>query len=699
MGRTGYHLLSILVVALLVFGGSATFGFVWDDLVLLVDNADYEELAPGKLFLSLPNGVEYLPFRDLSYVVDYALWGWNPLGFHLTNVVLYLLSLVALYFLTRRLTESLFEAEDSAPGPSPALVALVTTFLFAVHPLHSECVDFVHCRNVLLSGLFFFMSCHFYLAFLFEKKRLFYAAALVCFLIAIFSKATTIILPCILLLFLFQTKKLRTPLPLSLIPFFGLAAAGYLLFRAVAIESEMVGNEGVVVFGSLTVSSRLAVALQIPLFYIGKLIAPVGLSTLYSVEFDRALLSFKALASGAVLSLLLVIGVALRKRFPEALFALLWFLICLLPVLNTFYTSPVVADRYAYLSSFAFVYLLSVLLFRFAPGRSPRWVAAAAMAIVLVYAALSVARNETWRSEETLYSSMIRTAPEDPTGYENLAFYRWSHGQRDEALELFAKAKELNPLGAYSELAQGEIAFEAGRWDEAIAALKECVALKSYSVRGWYLLGKTYEKTGDIDLALESYSKVLTSSETWLSKERTHAEERLKALRRQLASRFERMRKKIEENPNDLNRRVELALALQWAGLLEEALSEFQGLLDRGGANWQLHYNMGLINRDLGRDEAAIKHFKQSLSSLAENPVVMNHLALLYQKTKQYDTAIALFEKAIEVDSEFSHAPFNLARLYFQLGDRENALRGFRAVQTSFPELVPLTAPFVDALE
>ena len=157
------HLLIILSFVVAVFGASTRFDFVWDDHIHLIGHDVYASFDLGRIFFSLANQVEYLPIRDVSYALDYALWGENPFGFHLTNLTLYFLNAVFVYLMTRRLTPLLFSTRRAISERKTGEVALLTALLFAVHPLHSEPVSFISCRNVLLSGLFSFMSCHFFL--------------------------------------------------------------------------------------------------------------------------------------------------------------------------------------------------------------------------------------------------------------------------------------------------------------------------------------------------------------------------------------------------------------------------------------------------------------------------------------------------------------------------------------------------------
>src|SRR5512138_3095470 len=95
--KSRYLCLILFLLVCAVFGNSLLNGFVWDDYFYMVNNRVYVDFDLARIWLSLANGVEYLPVRDMSYALDYAIWGNNPLGFHLANVVLYGITTVIFY--------------------------------------------------------------------------------------------------------------------------------------------------------------------------------------------------------------------------------------------------------------------------------------------------------------------------------------------------------------------------------------------------------------------------------------------------------------------------------------------------------------------------------------------------------------------------------------------------------------------------
>src|SRR5947209_1826264 len=82
------------------------------------------------------------------------LWGFRPVGYHVDNVALHAMSAVVIFFIVRRL--------KLAGGD---VTALLTSLIFAVHPVSVESVAWVAERKNTLCGVFFFASLYFSLAY------------------------------------------------------------------------------------------------------------------------------------------------------------------------------------------------------------------------------------------------------------------------------------------------------------------------------------------------------------------------------------------------------------------------------------------------------------------------------------------------------------------------------------------------------
>jgi tetratricopeptide (TPR) repeat protein len=696
------HLLIILAFVVAVFGVSTHFDFVWDDHILLIGHDVYASFDLGRIFFSPANQVEYLPIRDFSYAVDYALWGENPFGFHLTNLMLYFLNAVFVYLMTLRLTPLLFSAGRAMPERKAGGVALLTTLLFAVHPLHSEPVSFISCRNVLLSGLFSFMSCHFFLKHLGGtdgEGRDPYAVSLLCCVLAILSKATAVVLPgMLLLLAAFDGRPWRKALA-PLVPFVALSAIAVILFKTVATQAGLINPDQFIVFGSLNFGTRLVVAVQVPFFYLRKLVMPAGLSALYDTRFSSDLGDPYVLLCMLALTGALALGISLRTRYPALLFAMGWYLVALFPVLGFFATSTVVADRYAYLPSYSFFYLAGTTLVLALSKIPPIGIRSIAAAAVVALSFMAFERNGVWSSDETLWKDAIAVSPGAPKAYMNLGAHYFDRGEYEQAFRLFERLSEQQQNEGPLRFFKAQYALQQGNHTEVIELL-EGVSLEWVApMRISLLLGRAYEGSGNIQKAIDSYADALQKGGRARSEEMLTARDRLEKLQAKILQRLEAQRRALREDPSDMNSRAKLAIALDRAGLYEEALHHYTELLRRGGANWSLHYNMGNAYRKLEKYEEAAQSYEKSISINPAHPQTHNNLGVTWKMLHEYDRAIRAFEEAMRLDPNFRSPPFNLATLYFRLGDKENATRAFDRAVRSFPELQREANPYLEALK
>ena len=176
------------------------------------------------------------------------------------------------------------------------------------------------------------------------------------------------------------------------------------------------------------------------------------------------------------------------------------------------------------------------------------------------------------------------------------------------------------------------------------------------------------------------------------------ARDRLERLQAKVSDQLEAWRRAVAANPSDLNQRASLAIALDRAGLYDEALHHYTELSRRGGDNWSLYYNMGNALTKLEGYEEAVASYEKSIAMNPNHAPTYNHIGIVLKKLREYDRAIHAFETATQLDPSFENAPFNLAILYFHLGDKENATQAFDRVLRSFPQLKSQVNPYLEAL-
>ena len=137
---------------MLAYARTLSYEFVWDDVLLVARSQRLREWSSlpavlGSHFWSeVHEGSHYYrPLVSLSFFLDLQLWGLNPLGFHLTNLLAHLATALAVLALARRLS-------------GDTLAAAIAGLAFALHPIHTESVTFISGRTDVLATLFFLLS-------------------------------------------------------------------------------------------------------------------------------------------------------------------------------------------------------------------------------------------------------------------------------------------------------------------------------------------------------------------------------------------------------------------------------------------------------------------------------------------------------------------------------------------------------------
>ena len=198
----------LALVSFVVFVPALEGGFLnWDDDQNFVDNPNYRGLGASQLrwmFTTFLMG-HYIPLTWMTLGLDYVVWGMNPVGYHLTNLLLHAANAVLFYFMALRLLRASVPGGYADGSWALTLGSGFATLLFAVHPLRAESVAWITERRDVLSGLFYLAAVVAYLRYCDgavpegRRTRKWYWASLGLFALALLSKAMAVTLPVILL--------------------------------------------------------------------------------------------------------------------------------------------------------------------------------------------------------------------------------------------------------------------------------------------------------------------------------------------------------------------------------------------------------------------------------------------------------------------------------------------------------------------
>ncbi|MBI1920636.1 MAG: tetratricopeptide repeat protein [Geobacter sp.] len=514
------HLLIVAVLIVITYHSAVTNGFNVDDGALLTQNASVHGLSVSnlkQLFTSVPNELEYLPVRDVSYAIEYSAWGLKPFGYHISNIAYFILVCSLVYVFVERLA--------NGGIPEAKSLALFTAVLFAVHPVHVEVVAGIAQRKDVLAALFLLLSLYFYSRFRETSRARLYWAALGAFVLALFSKASAVTLPFLVLgldAYWPRTDKARWREPIfRAIPFF-LIAVIYTVFQsAVLLKTGVITSQK-----AFSPFERLMLLPASVTYYLKMLTIPTHLYWIHPFVADRPGIVPAFYAEIAMVVILCAAAWYLRRKLPIAGFAIYCFLATVLPVSGLVPTTGViVADRYLFIPSLGFCIFLAYIVHRcWLYNVQSRIVSVIALiALVSGYAAISLKRVPDWRDEVSLHLSNIRDFPAIGTDpglkllkarlYVLTAKACYAKKRKAEAFGYLEEAVRLDPSrGLDAAIFAASEAYFARNLDEALRVLDNISAFnKSDIFEVNFLYGKVLYAKGDYVGARRSFEHALTS--------------------------------------------------------------------------------------------------------------------------------------------------------------------------------------------
>jgi Flp pilus assembly protein TadD len=496
------------------------------------------------------------PLTWISHALDYAVWGLNPPGHHLTNIILHAINTFAVVFLAARLIEIVQKRipESISPrGERKILVAAgITGALFGLHPLHVESVSWVAERKDLLCAMFFLLSILAYLRYADRGGPLrapkgaqpqgdvpaqndpgqagmtnhglqflsrYYLFSLGFFILALMSKPMAVTLPVILLLLdwypfkrIYSLKTFRSAL-FEKLPFFGLSLVSSIL----TMRAQSAGG-AIVPMTVAPLSTRVFIAAQSLIDYVWKMAFPFNLVPFYPYPENVSPLSPKYF-----LAMTLTIGVTLicivaAKKHRLWLSAWGYYVITLAPVLGIVQVGgQAMADRYTYLPSlgpFFIAGLGGAWLFDRMPAFGKRWMAntviVAISIVIALPACLTFRQIGVWKNSLVVLNYILEKEPQNSPHvylYRGAAFEE--AGEFERALEDYNRAIALNPSYADAYNNRGLLYEKRGQANKAIEDFQKSIALKPSSREPYFDLGVVFAESGLFDRAIEAFNRAI----------------------------------------------------------------------------------------------------------------------------------------------------------------------------------------------
>ena len=455
--------LLLALAALVAFGAGLIASFHFDDYALFADPA----IAAKSGWWQVWRAGQTRPLTYFTFWLNHQIGDRNPLGYHAVNLALHLAVVLLLYVTLARVI--------------PDRAALIAAALFAVHPIQTEAVSYVFARATLLMTLFSVLSLRDWVAGRQWRAVLWFALGLL-------AKEECVALPVLLLLFhVSERRERREWRAIAAGLTLALAAGGRVLWATKVVPGASAGFQSQISPLDYFRTQGLVI-----LRYFRLVLWPVG----FNFDPDIHPAGFAGWLAWAGIAAL---AVAAWRHFRQARNGY-WFiagLVLLLPSSTIFPVLDLAADRRLYLPMIAFSAFGGLLLLRVKP------VLLGALLVLLV--ALSVDRTLVWKSEESLWSDVVRKSPEKVRPKIQLA----RAVPPDRALPLLEEAKRIAPRDAEVAAEIGRTYLEAGKPAEALAEFGRALALAPGDPRALNNRGAALLALGQPEAARADFERAL----------------------------------------------------------------------------------------------------------------------------------------------------------------------------------------------
>ncbi len=482
----------ICLISCAVYANALNNPFQYDDYHSIVDNESIRSMRAipsffidPSAFSSRPENAMYRPLLLSSFALNYAISGYSTWSYHLVTLLLHCGCIALLAAIARRLLHDTWGA-------------WLAVALFAIHPLNSECINYISSRSEVLAAFFFLLAFWAYINAEWTGwgRLLLVGGAYAC---ALLSKSIAIVLPAIMVSFdLVHGRSLREQVRTYAIAAFigGCYIVGIWRFLARATVGEPVRSLG----------EQFWTQVKAQVFYIKMLLWPSGQNVDHQFLISDTL--FDPIAAVSLFFLLSLVAAAwsYRKKYPLVLSCLLWFIIAIAPS-SLVPLNVLVNEHRLYLPGAAFFMAIGLAYNRLASARGAQWHFAtfAAVAAIVGFSVATVQRNAVWASPLTLWHASATAAPlmARPSIYLGDAYEK--DGQMARAIEAYEHALTRDTNFAPLYLRLGKVLLQVEQRQRALKTLIRGTELDDNNADMWGARAEAHRQDGQWQESLEAY--------------------------------------------------------------------------------------------------------------------------------------------------------------------------------------------------
>jgi len=629
------YLSGILFLTIIVYSGSVNNDFIrsWDDNLYILQNeiikdVGFENIKTIFTSIQVDN---YSPVTTLILAIEYSIAGPEPGPFHIISLVFHLLNILLVFYFIHHLT-------------GKRNVSLITTLLFAVHPMFVESVAWIPAQSSIICSIFTLGTLIFYVDYIrYGFKRKFLLFSFLLFILTLMSKSIAVTLPFLLMLIdYFLKRKFTIKVFIEKIPFFALSVVfGILAIKS--LDSYFVGDIPEIGFSFF---DKIFFSGYIIVIYLVKLLVPFKLSSLHLYPEQSGTLPIEYYIIPALI-LLIIFGIYKSGSFKKQLiFGLLFYVVSISIVLPLFsLRQTIFAERYLYISYIGLFIIVGLLYDsiasnkgRLSKSRKSYFIFFLAL-LTLFFSIFSYSRNKVWENGVTLFTDVVEKDPNSSMGYDMLGVAKSVIGDLPSALLAYEKAVALKP--DYNN------------------AIRNLAIVKS--------------NLKDYKGAIQDYTKLI---EVDYKKSQCYLDRGISKCQLQnYIGGIEDFNKAIELEPDNAYIYKNRGVSNNKLKNYKEAIKDFDMVIELNPDYTEAYNLRGVAKLNLEDYEGAMNDYYSAIRIDPSYFSAYNNLGILNARLEEYQKALEYFNKAISINPNHAEAYKYRGNIYFVYSNIQDACR------------------------
>ncbi len=492
----------IITITACIYSRVCSYGFLhMDDDAFILNNPvlkgqGWDGLV--QLFTNVNSG-KYQPLTQLTFMLEYRLFGFDAAVFHFVTAFFHLLNIWLVFKLTEKLS-------------GKTIAGLVVAALFALHPMHVEEVAWVSELKDTLPAFFYLSALLCYIRYSdsgFSRKN--YAAVFLFFLAALLSKSACVSFPLVVLLIdKYKGRPMDKWAWMEKIPL----AVFSLVFLMMSLQSKSNEGQVVVTHAAHSLFNRIFLFTYVPSFYIVKAIVPFPLSAMYYYpQLQNGVLPwiyYVSLPFFLFIIWLIFRPSAFRK---ELAFGFLFFVVTIAFMDQVIQIGPsLTPERYTYIPYIGLFYIIGQFIAGLWHTKRKNSATGVFVCALALFAVITWQRVAVWENDDTIFGDVIVHNPHVPDAYYPyyiLGTGKQRDGNPEGAMDDYNESIDLYPDFADVYDKRGELYIKANDMKSALEDFNHAINLNSEMPAAYNNRASVRANSGDFKGAVDDYNVFL----------------------------------------------------------------------------------------------------------------------------------------------------------------------------------------------